>query len=57
MPDRVAGEVSKSRVSEELRKKGRVDLVGAKLTKGNESQEIAEQSFQHYYPWRGVQGG
>jgi len=57
MSDRVAGRVPKSRVVEELREKKRVDLSGRKLTKGRESKEIAEQSFQHYYPWRGMQEG
>lgn len=47
MPDRVAGKIPKSKVAEELRGEKRVDLSGRKLTKGNESQEIAEL-FQVY---------
>lgn len=47
MPDRVAGAVPDSKIAKELRQRRRVDLSGKKLTKGNESQEIAEL-FQVY---------
>ena len=47
MPDRVAGTRPASKVAKEIRKNKRVDLTGRKLTKGNESQEIAEL-FQVY---------
>lgn len=48
MPDRVARrEVPKTNIAQEIRKNKRVDLSGRKLTKGRESQEIAEL-FQVY---------
>ena len=47
MPDRVAETGAKSKIAEKIRKNKRVDFTGRKLTKGNESQEIAEL-FQVY---------